>query len=73
MILPDALKILPIYILSLFKQDVLRLGNDVRADDRIYELFKLMTASCPDIAAFLYPKVYPIHNIANNESEYTVI
>jgi protein transport protein SEC24 len=72
LILPDALKLMPIYVLSLFKQDLLRLGNDVRPADRIYELFKIMTAGCSDIATFLYPKLYPIHTIATNESEFTV-
>lgn len=64
---------MPIYFLSLFKQSVLRLGNDVRPDDRIYECFKLMTSGFSDISAFLYPKIYPIHNILNNENELTVI
>jgi len=63
---------LPIYTLSLFKQDVLRVGSDVRPDDRIYECFKLLTSSCSDIAAFLYPKLYPIHGIVENENELTV-
>ena len=49
------------------------MGNDVRPDDRIFELFKMMTMGCSDISAFLYPKLYPIHAIANNESDYTVI
>jgi len=70
--LPDALKLLPVYVLSLFKQDILRLGIDVRPDDRIYELLKLMTVGCADVSAFLYPKLYPIHTIATNESEFTV-
>jgi protein transport protein SEC24 len=63
LILPESLKLLPVYILALIKHAVLRPAADVTLDERAYLLS--MFNSIPVILStpFIYPRMYALHQL----------
>lgn len=60
LILPECMKLLPVYLNCVMKSDVLLPGADVSLDDRAY-LRQLI--SCMDVAethVFFYPRLLPV-------------
>lgn len=60
LILPECMKLLPVYLNCVLKSDVLMPGADVSLDDRAY-LRQLI--SCMDVAethVFFYPRLLPL-------------
>lgn len=60
LILPECMKLLPVYLNCVLKSDVLLPGADVSLDDRAY-LRQLI--SCMDVAeshVFFYPRLLPL-------------
>lgn len=60
LILPECMKLLPVYLNCVLKSDVLLPGADVSLDDRAY-LRQLI--SCMDVAdthLFFYPRLLPL-------------
>eukprot|EP00775_Hariotina_reticulata_P004086 gene4086-4333_t len=66
LILPEALKLLPLYSLALHKSAVLR--PDVRQDERALWLATLMGASCGRIMGLLHPRLFAVHNLLRTGS-----
>ncbi|CBZ54213.1 putative sec23/Sec24 helical domain-containing protein [Neospora caninum Liverpool] len=60
LILPDSLKLLPIYIMALFKHAAFR-SSEVREDERIWHLVRFMGLPVHAYPSLLYPRVFPIH------------
>lgn len=61
LILPEALKLLPLYSLALHKSNMLR--PDVKADDRSAWLAGIVGASPPRMMGLLHPRLYAVHNL----------
>jgi len=63
LILPESLKLLPLYTLALIKNPLMRAGTDIRADERS----ALMAQACrmPLISSvdFVYPRLLGVHNL----------
>ena len=60
LILPECMKLLPVYLNCVLKSDMLLPGGDVSLDDRAY-LRQLL--SCMDVAEshlFFYPRLLPL-------------
>lgn len=63
LILPEGIKLMPIYILSMMKTPCFRLSPDISQDLRYFYL-NLYTSSAPSrIIPLIYPRTYPIHNL----------
>ncbi|KAJ8248460.1 hypothetical protein GJAV_G00242250 [Gymnothorax javanicus] len=63
LILPECMKLLPVYLNCVLKSDVLHPGGDVSLDDRAY-LRQLL--SCTDVAeshVFFYPRLLPLQKL----------
>ncbi|KAH7387746.1 hypothetical protein KP509_16G039000 [Ceratopteris richardii] len=65
LILPEALKLLPLYTLALTKSIGLR--SDVRTDDRCYWLARVMTISASLAIPTVYPRMFSIHDLSQKE------
>lgn len=65
LILPEALKLLPLYTLALTKSIGLR--SDVRTDDRCYWLAHVLTTSTSLAIPTVYPRMFSIHDLSNKE------
>lgn len=63
LILPESLKVLPMYVLATFKAHMLRIGGDARPDSRAYDLFRFIKTPLNVLSNLLYIKMYPLHTI----------
>ncbi|XP_022748771.1 protein transport protein Sec24-like At4g32640 isoform X2 [Durio zibethinus] len=65
LILPEALKLLPLYILALIKSTGLR--NDGRIDDRSFWFNYISSLSTSLAVPLVYPRMFAIHNLNSKE------
>lgn len=63
LILPEGLKLLPLYILCLIKNDAIAGGSDMTIDDRSYVIHFVLTMDLLISVSHLYPRFIPIHNL----------
>jgi len=59
-VLPESLKLLPLYGLSLTKNGLLRPGTEVRADERTSLLAAVGRMPVPYSVAFVYPRLFSL-------------
>ncbi|PPR90909.1 hypothetical protein GOBAR_AA29780 [Gossypium barbadense] len=71
LILPKALKLLPLYTLALIKSRGLR--NDGRIDDRSFWFNYVSSLSTPLAIPLVYPRMFAIHNVDSKNGEDTLI
>jgi protein transport protein SEC24 len=64
LILPEALKLLPLLANGALKLKALRSGLDVTLDSRVYYMRLLKGLPVSSIIRLLYPNVYELHNMA---------
>ena len=65
LILPEALKLLPVFTLSLLKNPMMRPGTDVHPDERNYYLYLLYSLPPALSTPLLYPRMYALHTMSN--------
>jgi len=64
LILPESLKLLPLYTLAMMKSKVLTADNGiVKTDERMYLMDRILSLSCADTTAFTYPRMIPLHSL----------
>ena len=62
LILPDSLKLLPMFLLSFEKSDLMKPNTkSTRGNDRVYDLFKLEFFDSRKLSYKLYPQIIPLH------------
>eukprot|EP00898_Chlorokybus_atmophyticus_P000326 jgi/Chlat1/1294/Chrsp118S01733 len=65
LILPEALKLLPLYSLALFKSTGLR--NEVRVDERLYWLSRIWHLPAAMCVPMVYPRLLALHQMPSKE------
>ncbi|XP_065058870.1 protein transport protein Sec24C-like [Rhopilema esculentum] len=63
LILPECMKLLPLYLNSLIKSDVLAGGSEMSSDDRAFLMQAALSMNLEASVLYLYPRLYPLHNI----------
>ncbi|XP_030047656.1 protein transport protein Sec24D [Microcaecilia unicolor] len=63
LILPDSMKVLPVYINSLLKSHVLVGSTEISIDERTYQRQIIMSMGVADTQLFFYPQLLPIHSL----------
>ncbi|XP_021013132.1 protein transport protein Sec24D [Mus caroli] len=63
LILPDSMKVLPVYMNSLLKNCVLLSRPEISPDERAYQRQLVMTMGVADSQLFFYPLLLPIHTL----------
>lgn len=63
LILPECLKLLPLYVSCLLKNDAFSGGSDMTVDDRSYAMYFVATMDLPTSVGYFYPRLVPIHNV----------
>lgn len=69
LILPEPMKLLPLYVNAIIKNDAFQGGSDISTDDRSYLMY---LCECMDVSAsnvFFYPRLMPIHDLPPAETE----
>lgn len=61
LILPEALKLLPLFSLALQKSPILR--PDVRPDERSVWLANMLSSSCARTMGLLHPRMFAVHQL----------
>ena len=73
LILPEMLKLLPIYSLALLKNVAFRLGGNVGSDERVHMMRSIKSMGVRSFAYLLYPRMYAVHTIASTVSPVHVL
>uniref|UniRef100_A0A0G4F9A2 Uncharacterized protein n=1 Tax=Chromera velia CCMP2878 TaxID=1169474 RepID=A0A0G4F9A2_9ALVE len=63
----EVVRLLPLYVLGMLKSLAFRATNDVPADLRVYHWTRLETLPVVMMAAFFYPRLLSVHNLAGEE------
>ncbi|XP_053694400.1 protein transport protein Sec24C isoform X2 [Sabethes cyaneus] len=63
LILPECMKLLPLYISCLLKNDAFSGGSDLTVDDRSYVIYFVMSMDLPTSVQFFYPRLVPVHDV----------
>lgn len=63
LILPECMKLLPLYVNCLLKSDALSGGSDMTLDDRSFVMQAIMTMDVPNSVNYFYPRLIPLHEI----------
>lgn len=63
LMLPESLKLFPLYVLAMLKNVLFRSGTDVRPDERTYWTMVVRTLPISLLIPFLYPRMFPLHNL----------
>lgn len=66
LILPDALKLLPVHLLGLMKTPAFRQGTDILIDERIVAFSQIQEMSARSICLYSYPQLF---NLTHMEEE----
>eukprot|EP00055_Hartaetosiga_balthica_P010598 m.45719 g.45719 ORF g.45719 m.45719 type:complete len:969 (+) comp7234_c0_seq1:3-2909(+) len=61
LILPEGLKLLPLYANCLLRSLAFKFGKDVSPDDRVYNLHFVLTQPPDALLAYLYPRMIEMH------------
>jgi len=64
LLLPEALKLLPLYVLSLIKSSPFKVATDLRPDERTYYMNMMRILSINNIISFIYPTLYNLSNMS---------
>lgn len=68
LILPESYKVYPVMCLASLKSAAFRTGSDVTVDLRVHQMRLLRSMGVASSVAFLYPRFYPIHDMAADVS-----
>ncbi|KYM85053.1 Protein transport protein Sec24C, partial [Atta colombica] len=69
LILPECMKLLPLYVNCLLKSDALSGGADMAIDDKSYVMQAVATMPIPLSVAYTYPRLLPLHNVDPQDTE----
>lgn len=67
LILPECMKLLPLYVNCLLKNDAFSGGSDMTLDDRSYAMYFVQTIDLPVSVSYFYPRLIPLHDVDTDE------
>merc|ERR1712165_54836 len=73
LILPECMKLLPLYTNCLIKSDAIAGGSDLGCDDRAYHMSCVSSMDVGATVAFFYPRLLPLHDISTTEEHITEV
>ncbi|XP_072881423.1 protein transport protein Sec24C-like isoform X2 [Hemitrygon akajei] len=72
LILPECMKLLPVYLNCVLKGDVLQPGAEVSTDDRAYIRQLIASMDVSETNVFFYPRLLPVHKMDIDSDEFPV-
>uniref|UniRef100_A0A8B9KJ51 SEC24 homolog D, COPII coat complex component n=1 Tax=Astyanax mexicanus TaxID=7994 RepID=A0A8B9KJ51_ASTMX len=63
LILPDAMKVFPVYMNSLMKSPVLVGSTELSTDDRAFHRLSVMSLGVEESQILMYPRLIPVHSM----------
>ncbi|XP_019110814.2 protein transport protein Sec24B isoform X3 [Larimichthys crocea] len=65
LVLPAAMSLFPVYILSLLKQKALRTGTSTRLDERVFAMCEFKTQPLQQMMRMVHPDLYRLDNMSD--------
>nr|CAD7588324.1 unnamed protein product [Timema genevievae] len=69
LILPECMKLLPLYINCVLKSDAVSGGSDMTIDDRWFAMQAITIMDVPSSVVYFYPRLMPLHDIDVDSNE----
>ncbi|XP_066585549.1 protein transport protein Sec24C [Prorops nasuta] len=69
LILPECMKLMPLYINCLLKSDAISGGADMTIDDRTYAMMAVATMPLSISVVYIYPRLLPLHYVESKDTE----
>lgn len=66
LILPECMKLLPLYVNCLLKCDAISGGSDMTIDDRWFTMAAVMTMDIPSSLNYFYPRLLSLHDMEDD-------
>ncbi|GFS28471.1 protein transport protein Sec24D [Nephila pilipes] len=63
LVLPDTLKLLPLYVSCILKSDAISGGPDISLDDRSFAMLAVNSMDVKSTATYFYPTLIPLHDV----------
>ncbi|KAF4523588.1 hypothetical protein B566_EDAN014336 [Ephemera danica] len=63
LILPECMKLLPLYVNCILKSDALAGGSEMTLDDRTFTMCAVTTMDIPTSVVYFYPRLLPLHDL----------
>ncbi|CAD6191879.1 unnamed protein product [Caenorhabditis auriculariae] len=74
LILPETLKLMPLYINSIIKNDAISGGSEMTVDDKVWQMELIRAIRVEDAMPLIYPRIYPVSDLQIQEpSELTAL
>merc|ERR1712168_28203 len=68
LILPECMKLLPLYTNCLLKSDAIAGGSDLGSDDRAFAMSSVSSMDVASSVVYFYPRLIPLHDVNPDES-----
>ncbi|XP_068702703.1 protein transport protein Sec24C-like isoform X2 [Montipora foliosa] len=68
LILPECMKLLPLYTNCILKNDILLGGSEMSSDDRSWLMRSVMSMDQAASVPYFYPRLFPLHDLDMNSS-----
>jgi len=68
LILPECMKLLPLYTNCLLKSDAISGGSDLGCDDRAFAMSAASTMDVSSSLLYFYPRLLPLHDVLPDET-----
>ncbi|OWF45631.1 protein transport protein Sec24C-like isoform X2 [Mizuhopecten yessoensis] len=69
LILPECMKLLPLYSNCIIKSDGLQGGSEISTDDRSYLMHLISAMDVKSSHVFFYPRLMPLHNLEKSAAK----
>lgn len=73
LILPELMKLLPLYVNCLAKCDALSGGQDLTCDDKSWHIYQLTTMPVEASVVYYYPRLIPLTDLDPKEVSFELI
>ncbi|KAJ0171020.1 hypothetical protein K1T71_013219 [Dendrolimus kikuchii] len=67
LVLPESMKLLPLFTSCILRSDAISGGADITCDDRSCAMYRASTADVSTSVVYTYPRLLPLHRVAGGE------
>ncbi|CAB3406008.1 unnamed protein product [Caenorhabditis bovis] len=68
LILPESLKLMPLYVNSILKNDAISGGSEMTVDDKVWQMELIRGIRVEDAMPLIYPRILPVSDVELPES-----
>ncbi|XP_045779677.1 protein transport protein Sec24D isoform X1 [Maniola jurtina] len=69
LVLPESMKLLPLYTSCILRSDAVAGGPDITCDDRSCAMYRALTADVSQSLVYTYPRLLPLHGLPSAQPQ----